>query len=270
VGPGNVLGDLIRSRSVATFHLREVFRQAQDSGIVRAAHAINAGEHPDFDHARDCRMIEADAPADILKAVETFLKSHREFDPIRDVQILTPMNKGELGTQQLNVMLQTLLNPQGKSLIQREAFQLRAGDKVIQNSNNYELGVFNGDIGVVMDSGVDRGSVVVNFAGRIVKYADEYTQDLRLAYAITIHKSQGSEFPVVLIPISMQHFIMLQRNLIYTALTRAKKLAVFFGTKKALGYAARNVKQNMRQTRLHRRLKPAGDQPHYVQDHALD
>jgi exodeoxyribonuclease V alpha subunit len=167
------------------------------------------------------------------------------------------MNRGELGTSALNHEIQELLNPRkdGMPELVRGDLRLRPGDKVIQNVNNYELGVFNGDIGIVQYCMVDGGKTIVKFGERVVNYTLEDCLELRLAYAITIHKSQGSEFPVVIIPCSMQHYVMLQRNLIYTALTRAKKLAVFVGTRKALLHAVNNQSSKLRQSMLDQRLR---------------
>ena len=251
VGPGNVLRDLIDSNRVPYTRLDEIFRQAATSQIVDIAHKINMGLSPEFpdEPSCDCRFIEVQSPHDIRETIKSLvgdiLPNKSGYDAIRDIQVLTPMNRGDLGTQQLNLELQELLN--GEEDIAQETkiekMVFRNGDKVIQISNNYELNVFNGDIGYVLHAGVSGGKLVVNFNGRNVSYSKEESYDLRLAYAITIHKSQGSEFPVVIIPISMQHYIMLQRNLIYTALTRAKKFAVFVGTKAALDQAIANQKE---------------------------
>jgi exodeoxyribonuclease V alpha subunit len=262
VGPGNVLSDLIRSGSVPYCRLDQIFRQAGTSQIIQVAHQINRGQAPEFlDAPSDCRFETRDTPESIIGFIKDFLtgpipQQHR-FDPIRDVQILTPMNRGPLGTHELNLLLQELLNPKSKRALEfkRLNFTLRPGDKVIQSSNNYELGVFNGDIGFVSHAQVEDGKIYVQFGERNIAYDNESALDLRLAYAITIHKSQGSEFPVVIIPTSSQHFVMLQRNLYYTALTRAKKLAYFVGSQRALRTAIDNNSSRLRQTRLWERIR---------------
>ena len=264
VGPGNVLRDLIDSKQVPFTRLGRIFRQAASSSIVQTAHSINRGVSPQFPplaSGSDCIFIAQESGAEIIATIRGLLKNQLPdefgFDPIRDVQILTPMNRGELGTHALNDDLQNLLNPPSptKTELKRGNLLMRAGDKVIQSSNNYDLGVFNGDIGHVLEAGTTGGEVIVRFTdGRTVTFKKDHVSDLRLAYAITIHKSQGSEFPVVILPTSMQHYVMLQRNLIYTGLTRAKKLAIFIGSKKALNHAINNQKSLKRQTTLVERL----------------
>jgi exodeoxyribonuclease V alpha subunit len=284
VGPGNVLRDLIACDALPYVRLTEVFRQAQQSDIVKHAHAINRGEAPDIisGGTSDCQWIEAETNDEIIAVIETLvtktLPDKFKINPVTDVQVLTPMNRGDVGTHALNEILHRSLNPKAKldrpqsqeapanqgfgdnvvneteKTSKRQRFHV--GDKVIQMSNNYDLQVFNGDIGFVtaVDSG--GGQIFVSFAdGRMVTYDDEHSFELRLAYAITIHKSQGSEFPVVILPSTMSHYVMLQRNLVYTALTRAKKLVLFVGSRKALHHA---IKQNVavsRQTNLMARLR---------------
>lgn len=263
VGPGNILHDLIHSEVVPSLELNEIFRQASQSDIVRIAHTINQGQLPEFkdEPQCDCRFIDIQSVNSIASAIKDLtadiLPNKSGYNPISDIQVLTPMNRGDLGTKQLNYELQKLLNPSpGVTLNDEKAeLSLRQGDKVIQNSNNYDLNVFNGDIGIVQHSGVDGGKTCVAFGQRLVYFAKEDTYDLRLAYAITIHKSQGSEFPVVIIPLHAQHFMMLERNLIYTALTRAKKLAIFVGDKKSLAKAIQNQTSRTRQTKLLERLR---------------
>ncbi len=257
VGAGNFLDDLIKSGRVPFVKLTEVFRQAALSDIISYSHAINAGEVPVFSNTieSDCRFIEAEtteqAVAIIKKLLSEILPRKRDLNPTQDVQVLTPMKKNSLGTDSLNQELQSLLNPEsdGRELV-RDHEILRRGDKVIQTSNNYDLGVFNGDIGYIAEAGVNQGKVIVNFSSRLVTYDGEQSRDLRLAYAITVHKSQGSEFPVVIIPMVTQHYVMLQRNLIYTALTRARKLAILVGTQAALRQAVRTQKSRTRRTYL--------------------
>ncbi len=259
VGPGNVLRDLIDSGQVPCTRLTEIFRQAAHSKIVQAAHSINSGRRPTInsDTAHDCQFIEVDSSDDlkhmILDLTKKIIPRLYKFDPILDVQILTPMNRGDLGTLALNADLQNLLNPlkPGMHEYKRGNTVLRPGDKVIQSVNNYDLGVFNGDIGFVVNTKVDGGKIIISFGDdRVITYEDDQATDLRLAYAITIHKAQGSEFPVVIIPCSMQHYIMLQRNLTYTALTRARKMAIFVGSRKALHYSIDNQVSMARQTSL--------------------
>lgn len=271
VGAGNVLRDLIQSERIPYVILKEIFRQAATSSIIRHAHTINAGQTPEFpsDIPTDCQFIEVDSTEDIREVLHKLLldvlPKKYNFDPKRDVQILTPMNRGDLGTQTLNEDLQALLNPDPKQHLKDGEVKprhgrpvMRSGDKVIQTSNNYDLQVFNGDIGFVQSTNVDGGHMIVQFSDdRIVTYDSEQADDLRLAYTITIHKSQGSEFPVVLLPMSMGHYVMLQRNLVYTALTRAKKLAIFIGAKKALAHAIRNNISINRQTQLKSRIRKA-------------
>ncbi len=268
VGPGNVLRDMIESGVIPFTKLSRIFRQAAGSAIVQTAHAINRGEIPIFpdNGPSDCQFLTINDPDAIKETIKELLSktlpAKTNYDPMRDVQVLTPMNKGPLGTSLLNEELQNLLNPGQKfgEKLETETMSFRPGDKVIQTVNNYELNVFNGDIGFIEHAGFDGGQLLVNFGDRKVTYSKDQTYDLKLAYAITIHKSQGSEFPVVIIPVSMQHFIMLQRNLIYTALTRARRLAILVGTPAALSQAVRTQTSLKRQTqlifRIARRLRP--------------
>ena len=265
VGPGNVLRDLIDCPQVPCTRLSRVFRQAQCSRIIQTAHVINGGGTPDFasmGDLSDCQFIDADTGDDIrekvLELVEKRIPREFNFDPVSDVQVLTPMNRGELGTIALNEALQRALNPEAphKREFKRGSLLLRQGDKVIQSVNNYDLGVFNGDIGYVRDTRVEGGRLLIAFGDdKLVTYDEEQALDLRLAYAITVHKSQGSEFPVVVIPCTMQHYVMLQRNLMYTALTRARKLAIFVGASKALQFAINNQTSGQRQTGLNAKLR---------------
>ena len=260
VGPGNVLRDLIRSKKVCCLKLDRVFRQASDSRIIAAAHSINRGENPEFNSEpeSDCRFICIHEPERVLTMIRELLTIHLPqagYDPLRDVQILTPMNKGELGSLNLNQKIQSWINPghqpgtaSGGALTSRHRFLKE--DKVIQNVNNYDLGVFNGDIGLVTATQVEGAALRVHLAGKDLNYSQEQSRELNLAYAITIHKAQGSEFPVVIIPMSMSHYVMLRRNLIYTALTRAKKLAIFVGEPKALAIGVQNADSHARQTWL--------------------
>lgn len=267
VGPGNVLRDLINSRRIPCARLHEIFRQASASNIVKYAHEINQGITPTFpkDSPTDCQFIDVDSSDEIRgvihRLVTEVLPVKYNFDAARDVQILSPMNRGDLGTININAELQKILNPDPREHI-RESNQkatdgeLRDGDKVIQTANNYDLQVFNGDIGFVLATNVDGGKTKVIFGDdRVVTYDREQADDLKLAYGITIHKSQGSEFPVVILPMSMQHYVMLQRNLVYTGLTRARKLAIFIGSRKALNFAIKNNISTARQTNLSARIQ---------------
>ena len=262
VGPGNLLRDLIKCSNVPSVRLKKIFRQAQASKIVTTAHAINTGDDVSFENSPkdDCHFYERDTGADIKEEIkQTILniKAQMGLCPFNDIQILTPMNRGELGTITLNEELQNLLNPERSDhkTFTKGSLVLRPGDKVIQNANNYDLNVFNGDIGICVDTNFHGGKLLIRFGDRDIVYEDDQALDLRLAYAITIHKSQGSEFPAVIIPVSMQHYIMMQRNLIYTALTRARKQAVLVGSSKAFHYAINNQKSGKRQTRLIERIQ---------------
>ena len=264
VGPGNVLRDLIDSQVVPFCKLEQIFRQAAGSAIVQVAHQMNRGEIPEFPdpNPSDCQFLTIDDPLQIKEAIKTLTSvtlPKSGYDPMRDVQILSPMNRGPLGTSALNEELQALLNPMESPMgeqLETAKQVFRPGDKVIQTVNNYDLNVFNGDIGYIEHAGFDGGQLLVNFVDRKIMYTKEDAYHLKLAYAITIHKAQGSEFPVIIIPVSMQHYIMLQRNLIYTGLTRARKLAILIGTQSALNQAIRTQTSRERQTLLVKRLNP--------------
>lgn len=262
IGPGNLLKDLIDSKRIPCVELTEIFRQASTSDIICIAHQINRGTTIEFSDSptSDCRFIPADATLDILGTIKKMVSQTLPdlgYDPKHEVQILTPMNRGDLGSINLNTELQNLLNPKTRHTREHRTTGLREGDKVIQTTNNYDLGVFNGDIGFVQHANVEGKRMVVRFDERTVYYDEEQVRELNLAYAITIHKSQGSEFKVVLIPLTMSHYIMLQRNLIYTALTRAKTLAILIGSMKAFQYAIKNETSSKRQTYLRQRLTKA-------------
>ena len=259
VGPGNVLADLLKSSAVPYVLLDTVFRQAKESDIIRIAHQINKGSSLKFSNTAgsDCWFIpvlEAGAIKEKIGELIVDLLPAAGYDNFRDIQLLSPMNKGVLGCVALNELIQSWLNPLGKAIFtvdRRSRKPICIGDKVIQVVNNYELRVFNGDIGYVRQANAKKAEVFVEFPQReLVKYNFEQAQGLYPAYAITVHKSQGSEFPVVIIPMSMSYYIMLQRNLVYTALTRAKSLAIFVGEYKALTRAIRNTQSGVRQTNL--------------------
>lgn len=262
VGPGSVLADIIRSQTVPVVRLTEIFRQAGQSWIVRAAHQVNHGELPESapPGQGDFFVVEAATPADVLDRIVTLVReripARFRLDPVRDVQVLTPMNRTELGARNLNARLQEVLNPaQGGKQVERMGWTFRPGDKVLQTVNNYDRGVFNGDIGRVVDVDLEDHELHVDYDGRRVTYDFNDLDELSLAYALTIHKSQGSEYPAVVIPLHTQHYIMLQRNLLYTGLTRGKKLVVLVGQKKALATAVGRRDTALRYSRLAERLQ---------------
>jgi len=265
VGPGMVLRDTIASGAVPVVRLDEIFRQAAQSLIVTNAHRIHAGELPEIDVApsaaplkdtRDFFFLEKDDPAlaaqTIRDLVVTRLPGYYGFSPF-DIQVLTPMHKGDLGAMNLNQLLQEALTA-GAEQLQSGSRVFRVGDRVMQLRNNYDKDVFNGDVGRVARVAREPGELVVTFDEREVPYASDELDELALAYAATVHKSQGSEYAAVVIPIHTQHFVMLQRSLLYTAVTRGKKLVVLVGTRKALGIAVRNAEVAQRCTRLKDRL----------------
>jgi len=249
VGPGTVLHDLIESGVVPTVRLTEVFRQAAGSKIIQNAHRIRRGQMPDMRGAEpnsDFHFVERDEPekivATLVKLMQERIPERFRLDPIRDVQVLCPMNRGSLGVRELNTALQRVLNPvrSGEPSIERFGWRFQLRDKVIQTENDYDKDVFNGDVGIVERVDLVEQQVAIRFDDRIVKYDFGELDEVSLAYAVTIHKSQGSEFPAVVIPLATQHYMLLQRNLIYTGITRGKRLLVLIGQKKALGIAVRN------------------------------
>jgi exodeoxyribonuclease V alpha subunit len=262
VGPGTVLADLIASKRLPVVHLKQIFRQAQESGIVRAAYRVHDGDMPESspaDKLGDFYFVEADDPARIQELLMTLVQNRIParfgLDPLQDVQVLTPMNRADLGVRQLNLLLQNVLNEPGdEPEISRFGVTFRSGDKVLQTVNNYQKEVFNGDIGRVKRIDLEEQTVRVDFDGLGVTYEFEELDELSLAYALTIHKSQGSEYPAVVIPLHTQHFLLLRRNLIYTAITRGKKLVVIVGSKKALEMAVRRQDDARRFTALAARL----------------
>ncbi len=232
VGPGNVLRDLIASEQVPVVRLSQVFRQAQSSAIVSNAHRINSGQYPILESVAltpksDCLWLNASEPEHGVQGIRellTDLVPQLGFDSVRDVQVLCPMTRGEVGTRNLNAVLQELLNPpcQGKAELFRGGMKLRVGDRVLQQVNDYNREVFNGDMGTIATLDTEEQEVTVQFGERFVSYDYADINELALAFAVTIHKAQGSEYPVVIMPVFMQHYVMLSRNLIYTGLTRAK------------------------------------------------
>ena len=261
VGPGNVLKDIIASGNVETIILTEIFRQAQESLIIANAHRVNRGEFPQLKPQQgqrsDFYFIEKDDPEEVLGVIKELcvkrLPNAFRLNPLDDIQVMTPMHRGTVGVANLNAELQVLLNPQGK-VITRGGRLFRVNDKVMQIKNNYEKDVFNGDIGTLAAIDIEEQKVQVKFEGRTVDYELSDLDDLVLAYAISIHKSQGAEYPVVVVPLLSQHYIMLQRNLLYTAITRAKRLVVLVGSKRAIAIAVRNNKVQRRYTNLAAKL----------------
>jgi exodeoxyribonuclease V alpha subunit len=267
VGPGTVLHDLIESGIVPVVRLTEVFRQAADSQIIRNAHRIRQGQMPQLrgsEPTSDFHFVERDEPeaiaATLVRLVQERIPKRLGFDPIRDVQVLSPMNRGSLGVRELNVALQRVLNPvrNGEAAVERFGWRFQKGDKVIQTKNNYDKDVFNGDIGVVEQIDPVEQEVSIRFDDRLVKYDYGELDEVSLAYAVSIHKSQGSEFPAVVIPLAMQHYMLLQRNLIYTGITRGKRLLVLVGQRKALGIAVRNDRPQRRYSGLLASLRSGG------------
>ena len=254
VGPGNVLGDLIGAGAIPTARLDEIFRQSRQSMIVVNAHRINKGEMPWFpkEGPSDFRFIKLEEPGAVLeKLLELCVNilPARGFNPFRDIQVLSPMHKGILGVSNLNRALQEMLN---KDAPGDRLGPFRTGDKVMQVRNNYEKDVYNGDTGRIKE--IRKGQITAEFYGRQVVYGRSETDELQLAYAASVHKSQGSEYPVVVMPLVTEHFMLLQRNLLYTAVTRAKKLMVLLGQPKALAIAVKNSKTTARHTALKGRL----------------
>jgi exodeoxyribonuclease V alpha subunit len=262
VGPGNVLKDIIKSGRFTVVTLTEIFRQAQESLIVVNAHKVNQGQLPilkeiDKPQKTDFQFIQEEDPEKILQNIldlcsERIPRDFR-FHPLREIQVLTPMHKGTIGVANLNIDLQKRLNP-GPPGITHGAWNFRTGDKVMQIVNNYDKDVFNGDIGWISKIDPEEREVTIEFDGRLLPYDYSDLDEVVLAYAVSVHKSQGSEYPVVILPVVTQHYMLLQRNLIYTGITRAKKLVVLIGTKKALAIAIRNNKPQRRYTLLSERL----------------
>lgn len=261
VGSGSVLGDIIRSGVADVVRLRHIFRQGAESLIVVNAHRMNDGLMPELpvDGSKaDFFFIERDEPEEIAATIKALVRQHipHKFglDPVDEIQVLTPMQRGLLGVANVNAELQDLLNPSDDAVV-RGNRSLRAGDKVMQVRNNYDLNVFNGDIGRIRAIDSVEQQVKVEFEGRAVTYDFSDLDELALAYAVSIHKSQGSEYPCVVIPVHTQHYLMLQRNLLYTAITRGKRLVVLVGSKRALAIAVNNNTIEQRCTRLAERLR---------------
>ena len=260
VGAGNVLGDIISSERIPVVRLSRIFRQAQGSRIVMNAHRINKGEQIDMRGGRDSDFFFAakETNGEVVELVVKYctenLPRYYHVDALQDIQVLTPMQRGVCGAANLNQVLQEAMNP-GSILLRRGGMQYRLHDKVMQIRNDYDKEVFNGDIGVINHVDMEERELTVNFDGREVVYDVSELEELTLAYATTIHKSQGSEYPIVVMPFTMSHYVMLQRNLLYTGVTRAKKILVLVGEKKAVGYAIKNETTADRNTKLAERLR---------------
>ena len=257
VGPGQVLADIIQSEAIPVVRLTEVFRQAASSKIITAAHKINKGQTPDLSKPEgdsDFYFVNAVDPEAavplIVDLVKTRIPKRFGFDPVKDIQVLCPMNRGGVGARSLNIELQAALNPAGEKKVERFGWTFAPGDKVMQIENDYEKEVYNGDVGYIDDVDADTGELIASFDGRAVTYGFGELDTLVPAYAATIHKSQGSEYPAVVIPVMTQHYAMLQRNLIYTGITRGKKLVVLVGQAKAVAIAVKNVSGRRRWTKL--------------------
>jgi len=264
VGPGNVLKDIIASDCLPVVELTDIFRQARSSRIVVNAHHILQGRMPELKHpkpeqpASDFYFIEQEEPEKVLDLILTLVSERIprrfQFDPMNDIQVLSPMHKGVVGATNLNRKLQDILNPDGTEWVRGET-AFRIGDKVMQIRNNYEKKIYNGDIGRVAHIDRTTQEMTVAYEDRSVIYGPADTDEIILAYAISVHKSQGSEFPVVIIPVLTQHYVLLQRNLIYTAVTRGKRLVVIVGTRKAMAIGVQNDQTRRRYTRLKERLQ---------------
>jgi exodeoxyribonuclease V alpha subunit len=261
VGPGSVLSDIIDSGQIATVRLTEIFRQASTSKIITNAHRINQGQLPVIDNNSensDFYCLYAETPEEIfaklMQVVTQRIPQRFGFHPVNDIQVLTPMNRGGLGARSLNIELQSTLNGHSEPKVTRYGSTYAPGDKIIQRINNYDKDVFNGDIGVVQSIDIEESLVKIQFDDRVLDYEFNDLDEIALAYATSIHKSQGSEYPAVVIPMAMQHYMMLERNLLYTGVTRGKKLVVVIAQNKALAMAVKNQQSQKRITNLIARL----------------
>jgi exodeoxyribonuclease V alpha subunit len=257
VGPGQVLADVISSGAVPMVRLTEVFRQAAQSRIITSAHRINQGAIPDLSPpAAESAFyfVQADDPETavqrIVELVKTRIPKRFGLDPIHDIQVLCPMNRGRVGARSLNIELKAALNPAGDRKVERLGWTFASGDKIMQIENDYDKEVYNGDIGYIDNVDPNAGEVIASFDGRSVTYGFGELDTLVPAYAATIHKSQGSEYPAVVIPVLTQHYPVLQRNLLYTGVTRGKRLVVLVGQKKAVAIAVHNVSGRRRWSKL--------------------
>ncbi len=259
VGPGQVLGNIINSGAVPVARLTEIFRQAAQSKIITNAHKVNSGYIPNLeivkDEETDFYFVEAHEPEDAVIKINEIVKNRLPkrfgFDPIQDIQVLCPMNRGGIGARSLNVDLQKTLNPPTDDIsVERFGFTYRVGDKVMQTDNDYDKEVFNGDVGYVCRIDPEHQELTIEFDGREVEYLFGELDQVALAYAVSIHKSQGSEYPAVVIPVMMQHYMLLRRNLLYTGITRGKKMVVLVGQKKAIGMAVKGMVEGRRWSKL--------------------
>jgi len=256
VGPGQVLADVIASGAIPVVRLREIFRQAAESRIIVNAHRINQGLMPDLTpvDSSDFHFVDAADPEagvrKLLTVVRERIPKRFGLDAIRDIQVLCPMNRGGLGARALNIELQQALNPPGELRIERFGWTFGPGDKIMQVENDYDKEVYNGDLGIVSRISTEEGELAVDFDGREVVYRLSELDEVVLAYATTIHKSQGSEYPAVVIPLTTQHYPMLQPNLVYTAVTRGKRLVVLVGQRKALAIAIKGARTRRRWSKL--------------------
>src|SRR6266705_214154 len=268
VGPGNVLRDLLRSEALPTVRLTELFRQAQQSKIIVNAHGINAGQVPNLqvDRSSDFLFLTEEDPVRVqhlvLDLVQRRLPARYHLNSLSDIQVLAPMYRGPTGVNSLNEELQARLNPKAFAEIEWGGRVIRVGDKVMQVRNNYDKGVFNGDVGWVRSINKENSNLKVEFleeAGpMLVSYEFAELDELILAYAVTVHKSQGSEYPAIVVPLTREHSMLLQRNLLYTAITRARRLCVLVGQPRALELAVRNDRVARRNTGLAERLFSMG------------
>lgn len=271
VGAGNVLRDIIDSQQIPVVRLTRIFRQAQSSRIVMSAHAINNGRFPDTSNGKETDFFfikmedQVQVAENIVRLVKERLPQAYHL-PSSKIQVLTPMQRGHVGASSLNLALQEALNPI-KTGLNRGGYSFRKGDRVMQVRNNYEKEVFNGDLGYVEEVDLEERTLMARFDDKLVEYEVSELDELVLAYATTIHKSQGSEYPIVVMPVLMSHYVMLQRNLIYTGITRAKKICVLIGSSKALGFAIRNLSVLKRNTKLKERLNPSLGVTSAQQDH---
>ena len=261
VGPGSVLSDMIQSGAITTVKLTEIFRQAASSKIIINAHRINEGQLPTLNESNDENdfyTLYVETPEEIhdklIQLVTNRIPKRYRCNAIADIQVLTPMNRGGLGARSLNIALQEQLNGQAEPKINRFGWTFAPGDKVIQNMNNYDKEVFNGDIGIISYIDTAASKVIITFEQRDIEYDYGELDEISLAYATSIHKSQGSEYPIIVIPLAMQHYMLLARNLLYTGVTRGKQLVILIAQKKALGMAVRNDRVAKRLTKLEERL----------------
>jgi len=263
VGPGKVLADLIRSDFVSVVRLKQIFRQAESGLIVENAHRIRQGKpfRLDVDRPVDFYFIERSDPDELLSTLDHLIATRVPrrfgFDPRFDLQVLSPMRKGLVGSENLNQRVQDLVNKTGAA-VELTNGRLRIGDRVMQVRNNYVLDVFNGDIGSVIGPAPDGDSVLINFDGRTVEYSQTELDEVVLAYACSVHKAQGSEFPCVILILHSQHYVMLQRNLLYTGVTRGQRLVIVLGETRSVSIALSNDRPTMRYTLLAERLVSSG------------